>query len=124
MKDKEHLMIDCMAKRIQPSKRQLMYLFYIFYRFIKIKETQGKVKFPKVLYLISGRATPSSESGKKLLELILKVASVINKDPVGSQAMRLVYIPNYSVSIAEYLVSACDTSQHISAPGTEVRSKQ
>jgi glucan phosphorylase len=77
-------MINVMAKRITTSKRQILYLFYILHRYLKLKDSprsQGPVG--KVLYLISGRAPHMHLEGKKIIEAIYKLMRVINKDPVA-----------------------------------------
>ncbi len=77
-------MINIMAKRIATTKRQILYLFYIIHRFIKIKEnlrSQGPVG--KVIYMVSGRAAHSHLEGKKIIEAVYKIMRVINKDPVA-----------------------------------------
>ena len=63
----------------------------------------------KVIYIISGRPSPSSRR-KKMLEFIINIAKFINKDPIASNFMKIIYIPNYSVSITELLVKSADTT--------------
>jgi hypothetical protein len=114
-------MIDVLAKRVATSKRQILYLFYIILRYIRIKEnpkSQGNVG--KVLYLISGRAPHSNFEGKKIIEAVYKVMKIVNNDPDMKPYMKIVFIPNFNVYICEQLVAAADLSQHISTPGAEV----
>ena len=118
--DAEDVMINVLAKRVTTSKRQILYLFYILHRFIKLKEdlrSQGAVG--KVLYLVSGRAPHSHLEGKKIIEAVYKIMRYINSDPVASNYMKVVFVPNFNVALCEMYVSAADLSQHISTPGTE-----
>jgi starch phosphorylase len=68
-----------------------------------------KMYLGKVIYIISGRPSPASK-GKKILEYIINIAKFINKDSIASNFMKIIYIPNYSVSITELLVKSSDTT--------------
>lgn len=63
-----------------------------------------------MVYILSGRTSPASLDQKKMLEFILRVAHFINTDPIANQFMKIIYLPNFSVRIAEILVSSSDTS--------------
>jgi glycogen phosphorylase len=113
-------MINVMAKRVTTTKRQILYLFYIIHRFIKIKEdvrSQGLVG--KILYIVSGRAPHSHLEGKKIIEAIFKVMKLINSDPDAQNFMKVLFAPSFNVALCELFVAAADLSQHISTPGTE-----
>jgi starch phosphorylase len=114
-------MIDVMAKRVSTTKRQIMYLFYILLRYLKIKEGTHRSEGAtgKVLYLVSGRAPHSHFEGKKVIEGFYKLARIINDDPMLHNYMKVVFVPNFNVSVCELLVTGADLSQHISTPGTE-----
>lgn len=119
-------MIDVMAKRISSSKRQIMYLFYILLKYIRLKELWAKgavsnVPFlqGKTLFIVSGRAPHSSFEGKKVIEAIYKVMKIVNEDPQTRDHMRLIFVPNFNVAICEQFVAAADLSQHITTPGQE-----
>ena len=86
-----------------------MYLFYILLRYLKLKGNT-KVTHVKVLHILSGRASPTSKHGNSLLEFIFKVAHIINNDPSAESFMKIVFIPNFNVRVAEILVSSADSS--------------
>jgi glycogen phosphorylase len=116
----EPVMIDVMAKRVSTTKRQILYLFYILLRYIKIREfprSQGPVG--KVLYLVAGRAPHTHFEGKKVIEAVYKIAKLINNCPFANNYMKVAFVPNFNVSTCELFVTAADISHHISTPGTE-----
>ena len=91
-----------MAKRISATKRQILYLFYIILRYLRIKEnpkSQGIVG--KVLYIISGRAPHASFEGKKIIEAIYKIINLVNEDPQAKNYMRVIFLPNFNVALCE-----------------------
>jgi glycogen phosphorylase len=113
-------MINVMAKRVTTTKRQILYLFYIIHRFIKIKEdarSQGVVG--KVLYIVSGRAPHSHLEGKKIIEAVYKVMKMVNSDSDAQNFLKVLFAPSFNVALCELFVAAADLSQHISTPGTE-----
>ena len=75
----------------------------------------------KTLYIFSGRSPPHSKDGKSIIQFIFKVMEIVNNDPLADPFMKIIYEPNYGVTTCEMFVSACDLSQHIPTPGTEVR---
>jgi glycogen phosphorylase len=117
----EPLMIDVMAKRVSTTKRQIMYFFYILLRYLKIKEGTHRSEGAtgKVLYIVSGRAPHSHFEGKKVIEAFYKLACLINRDETLHNYMKVVFVPNFNVSVCELLVTGADLSQHISTPGSE-----
>lgn len=118
---KEDLMIDVMAKKITGSKRQILYIFYILLRYLRIKENpKSQSSLGKVIYILSGRSSPQLKEDKKGIELIYKVMDLINNDQSANGFMKVIFVPNFSVAVCELFVSAADLSQHISTPGTEV----
>ena len=119
--DREEILIDVMAKTIGPVKRQVMYLFYILMKYLRLRENP-RSSLGKTLFIFSGRAPPHSKEGKAIIHFIFKVKDIINNDPLADPYMKIVFEPNYGVSTCEIFVAACDLSQHIPTPGTEVRS--
>lgn len=111
-------MVDIMCKTFTMHKRHLLYLFFIIYRYLRIKN-QSCGNEHKVLYILSGRAAPNNQKGKNLINFVLRLQDLINHDHDAHKYMKIIYIPNYCVSIAELLIPAADSSQHISTPGTE-----
>lgn len=107
----EEIMIDIMAKRISTSKRQILYLFYIILRYLKIKENPRSLgNTGKILYIMSGRAPHTHLEGKKIIEAIYKLKKIINPDPVAQNFMKLLFVPNFNVAMCELYVAAGDLS--------------
>lgn len=64
----------------------------------------------KVMYIISGRASPTNPTGKQLINFTLKVIDIINNDKEVAHLMKIFFVPDYSVSVAEILIPAADSS--------------
>ncbi|KAG1668367.1 hypothetical protein FOA52_004876 [Chlamydomonas sp. UWO 241] len=114
-------MFDIQVKRIHEYKRQLLNLLYIVHRYDAIKkmgpeERAGVV--PRVC-IIGGKAAPGYEMAKRIIKLICAVGDKINSDPDVGDLLKLVFVPDYNVSIAEVIIPGSELSQHISTAGTE-----
>jgi starch phosphorylase len=114
-------LFDVFVKQIEESKRQLMAALYIAYRYFWIKEMQADAKASVVprTFIFGGKADPSNSTAKNIIKLINMIAKVINEDPDVNQLIKVVYLPNYSVSVAQLVIPAADVSQHIATTGTE-----
>jgi starch phosphorylase len=110
---------DTQIKRLHAYKRQLMNLFHIMYLYQKLKENPSAFKMPPHTYIFGAKAAPSYEYAKRIIELILAVASVINNDPDANKFMKIVFVENYGVSLAERIIPASDLSEQISTAGKE-----
>jgi len=110
---------DTQIKRLHAYKRQLMNLFHIMYLYEKLKENPSAFKMPPHTYIFGAKAAPSYEYAKRIIELILAVASVINNDPDANKFMKIVFVENYGVSLAERIIPASDLSEQISTAGKE-----
>jgi len=107
--DDQEVMIDVFAKKISSTKRQVLYLFYILHRYLKLRE--GHPNGPgKVLYIVSGRAPHSNLEGKKVIEAIYTVIKLVNEDPATQSHMKLIFVPNFNVALCEQFVAAADLS--------------
>lgn len=114
-------MFDIQVKRIHEYKRQLLNLLGIIYRYDEIKKMtpeQKKSVVPRVC-VIGGKAAPGYEMAKRIIKLISAVADKVNSDPAVGDLLKLVFVPDYNVSIAEVLIPGTELSQHISTAGTE-----
>jgi len=114
-------MFDIQVKRIHEYKRQLMNILGVVSRYLTIKKMtpeQRKNVVQKVV-IFAGKAAAGYEIAKLVIKLINAVADVINADHEIGDLLKVVFIPNYSVSRAEEIIPASDLSQHISTAGTE-----
>ena len=70
-------------------------------------------------FIFAGKAAPGYRAAKEVIRLILQVARVLNEDPETSHILKVVFIPNYNVKLAEIIIPGADVSQHLSTSGTE-----
>lgn len=114
-------MFDVQTKRIHEYKRQLLNLLGIIHRYDCIKNMNGKDRkkvVPRVC-ILGGKAAPGYEAAKKIIKLCHAVAEKINNDSDIGDLLKLVYIPDYNVSVAELVIPGADLSQHLSTAGHE-----
>ncbi|KAI0078412.1 glycosyltransferase family 35 protein [Panus rudis PR-1116 ss-1] len=114
-------MFDVQIKRLHEYKRQTLNIFGVIYRYLALKEmtpAERKKVNPKVVFF-AGKAAPGYYIAKLTIKLIVNAALVINSDPDTNEYLKLFFLPDYSVSLAEVLIPASDISQHISTAGTE-----
>ena len=109
---------DIQIKRLHAYKRQLMNVFHIMYLYQRMKEDPSFSIYPHT-FIFGAKAAPSYVYAKKIIELILAVANVVNNDPDISKYMKVVFIENYGVSLAELIIPASDVSEQISTAGKE-----
>lgn len=109
---------DVQIKRLHAYKRQLLNLFHIMYLYQKLKEDPTFTITPHT-YIFGAKAAPSYVYAKKIIELILAVAKVVDEDPRVSKFIKIVFVENYGVSLAEKIIPAADISEQISTAGKE-----
>ncbi|KAI8925852.1 glycosyl transferase [Entophlyctis helioformis] len=114
-------LFDVQCKRLHEYKRQFMNILGVIHRYEVLKamnEEDLKDVVPHVV-IFSGKSAPGYYIAKLVIKLINNVSLKINDDPKTSKYLKLVFIPNYNVSLAEVIIPASDISQHISTAGTE-----
>ena len=109
---------DVQAKRLHAYKRQLLNVMNIIDLYFKMKEDPSFRIYPRT-FIFSAKAAPSYTFAKEVIKLIHYVADKVNNDSDVSPYMKVVFIPNYGVSIAEILMNAADVSEQISTAGKE-----
>jgi starch phosphorylase len=114
-------LFDVQVKRIHEYKRQLLNVLSIIHRYGQLKAMspeQRKAAVPRVC-IIGGKAAPGYDMAKRIIKLVSAVGDKVNTDPDVGDLLKLVFIPDYNVSLAEVIVPASELSQHISTAGTE-----
>ncbi|RDX93826.1 Glycogen phosphorylase 1, partial [Mucuna pruriens] len=114
-------MFDVQVKRIHEYKRQFLNILGIIHRYdcIKNMDKNDRKKVVPRVCIIGGKAAPGYEIAKKIIKLCHAVAEKINNDTDIGDLLKLVFIPDYNVSVAELVIPGADLSQHLSTAGHE-----
>ena len=111
-------LFDIQVKRIHAYKRQLLNVMHIIDDYLSLVEDGQHPSAPRT-YIFSGKAAPGYWLARQVIKLIHNVGKAINNDPRARDWIRVVFIPDYRVSLAEKIVPAADLSEQISTAGTE-----
>ncbi|KAE9612625.1 putative glycogen phosphorylase [Lupinus albus] len=115
-------MFDIQVKRIHEYKRQLLNVLGIVYRYKKMKEMSAeerKANFVPRVCIFGGKAFATYAQAKRIVKFITDVGATVNHDPEIGDLLKVIFVPDYNVSVAELLIPASELSQHISTAGME-----
>jgi glycogen phosphorylase len=111
-------LFDVQIKRIHEYKRQLLNILNVIHQYLRIVEDGFEPPVSKT-YIFGGKAAPGYVMAKLIIKLINNVGAVINHDPRVRNRLKVVFMPDYRVSLAEKIIPAANLSEQISTAGTE-----
>ena len=109
---------DIQVKRIHEYKRQLMNILHVVYLWLKLKEDKNFRIHPRVFFF-GGKAAPAYHTAKMIIRLISHVSDMVNRDTATNETLKVIFLPNYRVSLAEVIYPGADVSEQISTAGYE-----
>ena len=111
-------LFDVMVKRLHEYKRQVLKLLHVVTLFNRIKADPGAAVTPYTV-IFGAKAAPGYHEAKRIIKMINSVAAVVNADPDVAGRIKVVFLPDYNVSVAEVVVAAGNVSEQISLAGKE-----
>ena len=110
---------DVQIKRIHLYKRQLLNVLQIIATWLQLKSGELDGDFHPRTFYLGGKAAPGYKQAKDVIRLIGHVAQMINRDPATSERLKVAFLPNYRVTLAERMIPAADVSVQVSTAGYE-----
>jgi starch phosphorylase len=110
-------LFDCHVKRIHEYKRQLLNALHAIALYQRVRDGEDD-GVPRTL-IFAGKAAPGYAMAKLIIKLIHAVGEMVNRDPATRGRLRVAFLPDYSVTLAERIFPACELSEQISTAGTE-----
>ena len=110
--------LDCQVKRIHEYKRQLLNALRIVVLYNRLRKNPD-LKMPPRTFLFSGKAAPAYQLAKLIIKFINNLAGTVDGDPIVRGRLKVLFVPEYNVSLAEKLIPASDVSNQISTAGYE-----
>ncbi len=111
-------MFDVQIKRIHEYKRQLLNVMRVIYDYLRIVDDGEDLPVARTV-VFAGKAAPGYWAAKQIIKLINNVAQVVNNDPRVRDRLKVAFVPDYRVSLAEVIIPAADLSEQISTAGLE-----
>ncbi|MGE5350508.1 MAG: glycogen/starch/alpha-glucan phosphorylase [Acidobacteriota bacterium] len=118
IKPDENSMFDVQVKRFHEYKRQLLNVLHVITLYNRMKDNPKGNFVPRTV-IFSGKAAPAYSMAKLIIKLINSVADVINSDPAIGNKLKVFFLKNYSVTLAQKIIPAADLSEQISTAGFE-----
>ena len=111
-------MFDVMVKRLHEYKRQLLKALHIVHLYRRLK-TDSATEATPITFVFGAKAAPGYHTAKLIIKLINSIADVVNRDPVSADLLRVVFIPNFNVTVGQLIYPAANLSEQISLAGKE-----